>query len=32
VKENLKDTADYADVQKALEEKVDRMMKDIIGE
>jgi len=32
VKEGLKDTADYADVQKALEEKVDRMMKDIIGE
>lgn len=32
VKEDLKDTADYADIQKALEEKVDRMMKDIIGE
>ncbi|MDQ1148131.1 phosphoglucomutase [Sphingobacterium zeae] len=32
VKEDLKDAADYADVQKALEEKVDRMMKDIIGE
>ncbi len=31
VKEGLKDTADYADVQKALEKKVDRMMKDIIG-
>lgn len=31
VKENLKDTADYADVQKALEEKVDRMMKDIVN-
>ena len=31
VKECLKDTADYADVQKALEEKVDRMMKDIVN-
>ncbi|WP_312330937.1 phospho-sugar mutase [Sphingobacterium sp.] len=31
VKENLKDTADYADVQKALEKKVDRMMKDIVN-
>ncbi|WP_209577046.1 phospho-sugar mutase [Sphingobacterium sp. UBA5996] len=31
VKESLKDTADYADVQKALEEKVDRMMKDIVN-
>lgn len=31
VKEDLKDTADYADVQKALEEKVDRMMKDIVN-
>ena len=31
VKEGLKDTADYADVQKALEEKVDRMMKDIVN-
>ena len=31
VKEDLKDIADYADVQKALEEKVDRMMNDIVG-
>ncbi|WP_367329644.1 phospho-sugar mutase [Sphingobacterium multivorum] len=31
VKENLKDTADYVDVQTVLEEKVDRMMKDIVG-
>ncbi len=31
VKESLKDTADYVDVQKALEEKVDRMMKDIVN-
>lgn len=31
VKEGLKDIADYADVQKALEEKVDRMMKDIVN-
>ncbi|WP_288636794.1 MULTISPECIES: phospho-sugar mutase [Sphingobacterium] len=31
VKENLTDTADYVDVQTVLEEKVDRMMKDIVG-
>ena len=31
VKEGLKDIADYADVQKALEKKVDRMMKDIVN-
>ena len=31
VKENLRDTADYFDVQTILEEKVDRMMKDIIS-
>ncbi|WP_394676829.1 phospho-sugar mutase [uncultured Sphingobacterium sp.] len=31
VKESLKDTADYFDVQTILEEKVDRMMKDIVS-
>ncbi|MDF2852947.1 MAG: phosphoglucomutase [Sphingobacterium multivorum] len=31
VKENLTDTADYVDVQTVLEEKVDRIMKDIVG-
>ncbi|MGE8429427.1 MAG: phospho-sugar mutase [Sphingobacterium sp.] len=31
VKENLTDAADYVDVQTVLEEKVDRMMKDIVG-
>ncbi len=31
VKESLRDTADYFDVQTILEEKVDRMMKDIIS-
>ncbi|WP_312357517.1 phospho-sugar mutase [Sphingobacterium multivorum] len=31
VKESLRDTADYFDVQTILEEKVDRMMKDIVG-
>ncbi|WP_343320884.1 phospho-sugar mutase [Sphingobacterium multivorum] len=31
VKENLTDTADYINVQTVLEEKVDRMMKDIVG-
>ncbi|WP_312362620.1 phospho-sugar mutase [Sphingobacterium sp.] len=31
VKEGLKDIADYANVQKALEKKVDRMMKDIVN-
>lgn len=32
VKENLGDTADYLNLQNVLEEKVNRMMKDIIGE
>ncbi|MGF7024187.1 phosphoglucomutase [Sphingobacterium sp. HSC-15S19] len=31
VKENLKDSADYPGLQLVLQEKVDRMMKDIIG-
>lgn len=31
VKEQLNDTADYSELQQVLEEKVDRMMKDIIG-
>lgn len=31
VKESLRDTADYFDVQTILEEKVDRMMKDIVS-
>jgi len=31
VKENLTDASDYVDVQTVLEEKVDRMMKDIVG-
>lgn len=31
VKEQLNDTADYPELQQVLEEKVDRMMKDIIG-
>ncbi|MGJ1334450.1 phospho-sugar mutase [Sphingobacterium siyangense] len=31
VKESLKDTADYVDVQAILEEKVNRMMKDIVS-
>ena len=31
VKESLEDTADYLDLQNVLEEKVDRMMKDIVG-
>ncbi|WP_333625954.1 phospho-sugar mutase [Sphingobacterium siyangense] len=31
VKESLKDTADYVGVQAILEEKVDRMMKDIVN-
>lgn len=31
VKESLKDTADYSDVQTVLEAKVDRMMKDIVS-
>ncbi|GAA0884224.1 phospho-sugar mutase [Sphingobacterium siyangense subsp. cladoniae] len=31
VKENLKDSADYPGLQLFLQEKVDRMMKDIIG-
>lgn len=31
VKESLKDTSDYFDVQTILEEKVDRMMKDIVS-
>ncbi|MNK13656.1 Phosphoglucomutase [compost metagenome] len=31
VKESLKDTADYVDVQTVLEQKVDRMMKDIVS-
>lgn len=32
VKESLGDTADYPNLQNVLEEKVNRMMKDIIGE
>ncbi|WP_312789763.1 phospho-sugar mutase [Sphingobacterium sp.] len=31
VKENLRDTADYLNLQNVLEEKVNRMMKDIVG-
>ncbi|VTR35511.1 phospho-sugar mutase [Sphingobacterium thalpophilum] len=31
VKEQLNDTAEYPELQQVLEEKVDRMMKDIIG-
>lgn len=31
VKESLKNTADYLDLQNVLEAKVDRMMKDIVG-
>ncbi|MDR0266353.1 MAG: phospho-sugar mutase [Sphingobacterium sp.] len=31
VKESLKNTADYLDLQNILEAKVDRMMKDIVG-
>lgn len=31
VKENLGDTADYLNLQNVLEEKVNRMMKDIVG-
>ncbi|WP_088159857.1 phospho-sugar mutase [Sphingobacterium sp. G1-14] len=31
VKENLRDTSDYLDLQNVLEAKIDRMMKDIVG-